>query len=115
MTEPRPGRDGRPDGPWDPGLQPERSSAAWSRTALAASIVAVLVARTAPGTVSMVVGLVGLAVASGLSLLASRRIRRVLARLHDDAPIRPAFTEVAAMAGLAMAMPAITVTLLLLG
>lgn len=118
-----PGPDGPPPdggdptgrGPWDPGLQPERSSAAWSRTALAGTIVAALVARTASGTAGIVIGLVGLGAAGALSLLASRRIRRAVAHLHADRGIRPAVVEVAAMTLLAGTLPVLSLVLTVAG
>ncbi|MGK5738756.1 DUF202 domain-containing protein [Micromonospora sp. URMC 103] len=60
--------DGRP--PRDPGLQPERTRLAWRRTALASTVVTVLVVRLAPADGRFGAVLAGLAIVTWGAVLA---------------------------------------------
>lgn len=76
MTGARP----RADGPWDPGLQPERTALAWRRTGLALTVGSLIGLRVLPpllGPAAYV--LAGLGVVASLAVLAAahRRYRRV--------------------------------------
>ena len=65
------------DGPWDPGLQPERTSIAWVRTAVTYAVAALLTARLMPGVAGLTVGFTGLVMSSVVMTAASRRAARV--------------------------------------
>jgi len=76
-------------GPFDPGLQPERTELAWRRTALAIAIGSLISLRIFPlvlpsaGTVwGLVPGAVGLAAACALWFAARRRQLQVTAALR---------------------------------
>ena len=75
-------------GPWDAGLQPERTSLAWLRTCLGLAGGALLTARVFVATESwLALGLVVLVAASGAGLVwwgADRRARTTVERLHAD-------------------------------
>ena len=69
-----------PDGPWDRGLQPERTALAWRRTGLALTVGSLIGLRVLPpllGPAAYV--LAGLGVVASLAVLAAahRRYRRV--------------------------------------
>ena len=92
----------------DPGLQAERTTLAWSRTALALAAVTLLVARTLTVRVGLwiaVVVVAGTLVAGGAMLVADRRYRRWTAgggRLYRAATPNAALAAVTALLGVAV-------------
>lgn len=72
--------------PYDPGLQGERTSLAWTRTALALALAGAVVARLTVerlGSIAVVISLAGVACAAAVALLAGARYRRTAASLHE--------------------------------
>jgi hypothetical protein len=72
---------------FDPGLQPERTALAWRRTGLAVAVGAIAGTRVlAPtlGAGAVVVGLLGLALATLLVVGSTRRARRTQVALLRD-------------------------------
>jgi hypothetical protein len=70
----------RADGPWDPGLQPERTALAWRRTGLALTVGSLIGLRVLPPLLGPAAYLLaGLGVVASLAVLAAahRRYRRV--------------------------------------
>ena len=92
-------------GHWDPGLQPERTAAAWTRTTLAMAVVALLSTRARDNIEGLLLGFTALAVTAALTLACSRRLPRVLRRLRTHDRVPPAFGMVATLAGLAVLLP----------
>ncbi|MDA3626510.1 DUF202 domain-containing protein [Saccharopolyspora oryzae] len=94
----------RPDGPWDPGLQIERTTLAWLRTTLA-FIVGMLVLLRLVGHENLVAALIFavLALPLGLAItwLVWRRHLTSERRLHARAPL-PGGALPAAMTALAV-------------
>ena len=82
------------DGPWDPGLQPERTALAWRRTGLALTVGSLIGLRVLPpllGPAAYV--LAGLGVVASLAVLAAahrryRRVHRLLLAARDDGHTR---------------------------
>ena len=77
-------------GPFDPGLQPERTELAWRRTALAIAIGSLVSLRIFPlvlppplAALGFVPGAIGLVAACALWLAARRRLLRTTAWLHS--------------------------------
>lgn len=106
-------------GPWDPGLQPERTALAWQRTGLAlavASLVALRDALVRPGPVAAVVAVVA-ATAALLAGLAVLRLARTeldarVAALRAGDPLPPPVATRAAAAGvLALGVSVLAVVL----
>ncbi|MEU8764650.1 DUF202 domain-containing protein [Streptomyces sp. NPDC048659] len=81
-----------PHAPWDPGLQPERTALAWNRTALAAAVGALVLARLLTHHHPVAATVAFLTVppcALALLALTARRARRTDHRLRTGAPLRP--------------------------
>ena len=77
-------------GPWDPGLQNERTGLAWQRTILAGLTCSLLVARllaTVSITVAAILGLVAMLCTAGLGWIAISRFRRHDAALRGSHPV----------------------------
>lgn len=91
--------------PWDPGLQPERTAAAWTRTTLALAVVALLSTRSRAGAEGLVLGFTALAVTAVLTMTCSLRLPRVLGRLHTTGRVPPALALTATTAALACLLP----------
>ena len=76
-------------GPWDPGLQNERTRLAWQRTLLAGLACSLLVARLLVSisiTLSVIIGLLALLCTAGLGYLAIQRFRLNTLALHREEP-----------------------------
>ena len=74
-------------GPWDPGLQNERTGLAWQRTMLAGLTCSLLVARLLASisiALSVLIGLAGLLCTAGLGYLAIRRFRLNTLAIHRE-------------------------------
>jgi uncharacterized membrane protein YidH (DUF202 family) len=77
-------------GPWDPGLQNERTGLAWQRTMLAGLTCSLLVARlltTVSITVGAIVGLLAMLCTAALGWIAIGRFRRHDAALWASEPV----------------------------
>ncbi len=76
-----------PRGPWDPGLQNERTALAWNRTVLSAYGASLLIGRLlldrAP-VLAITLAACTTVVAAVLGLRAARRYRTADARLHGE-------------------------------
>lgn len=104
-----------PSGPWDPGLQPERTALAWQRTGLSAAVAALVGFRDGLATGSVLAVLLSL-VALGASLYVMRAARTELdARveaLRAGRPLpAPVATRAAALAVLALAGTVLVIVL----
>jgi uncharacterized membrane protein YidH (DUF202 family) len=78
------------NGPWDPGLQNERTGLAWQRTMLSGLTCSLLMARLLAGVsipLAVVTGLVALACTAGLGWIAVLRFRRNTADLYAGRPV----------------------------
>ena len=74
-------------GPWDPGLQNERTGLAWQRTMLAGLTCGLLVARLLASislTVAIIIGLLALLCTAGLGYVAIRRFRLNSMVIHRE-------------------------------
>jgi uncharacterized membrane protein YidH (DUF202 family) len=74
-------------GPWDPGLQNERTGLAWQRTMLAGLTCGLLVARLLASisvTFAVIIGLLALLCTAGLGYLAVRRFRLNSLAIHRE-------------------------------
>ncbi len=88
---------------FDPGLQPERTSLAWTRTVLALLVGSAASLRLLPpvfGPWSMAVGVAGLLVTAALWAASARRRRRVRHALRFQEPL-PSGALLAALAAIA--------------
>ena len=97
--------------PFDAGLQPERTLLAWRRTCLSLALgIAVAVRFTASelGAVSIVVGVVGLALVAAAWAAATQRYRRAHEALSSSLPLDRGARTLASTA-------AVTIVLGLLG
>jgi uncharacterized membrane protein YidH (DUF202 family) len=77
-------------GPWDSGLQNERTGLAWQRTMLAGLVCSLLVARLLAEILlplAVVIGLASVVVTAGLGWIAIRRFRRNDDALHARRPV----------------------------
>ncbi len=77
-------------GPWDPGLQNERTGLAWQRTVLAGLTSSLLVARLVAELsviLAVVTGLVALTCTAGLGWVGLRRYRRHASALWANRPV----------------------------
>ena len=101
-------------GPWDPGLQPERTALAWQRTGVAASLASLVALRDGIAAADPpVVVLAVLALAAALAVVGQSRTelpRRVRA-LRAGAPL-PAPAAVPAVLLCLLALAAATVAIL---
>lgn len=80
--------EGGPEAVWDPGMQNERTSLAWTRTCLAYGICALLCARLSRHTpAAAVVALVGIAAAGMLLGTVHHRYRRMNRDLFAGRPL----------------------------
>ena len=78
------------NGPWDPGLQSERTGLAWQRTMLSGLTCSLLMSRLLAGVsipLAVLTGLTGLACTAGLGWLAVVRFRRNNADLYAGRPL----------------------------
>lgn len=74
-------------GPWDPGLQNERTGLAWQRTMLAGLTCSLLVARLLASislTFAVIIGLLALLCTAGLGYVAIRRFRLNNLAIHRE-------------------------------
>ena len=74
-------------GPWDPGLQNERTGLAWQRTMLAGLTCSLLVARLLASislTGAIILGLLALVCTAGLGYVAIRRFRLNSMAIHCE-------------------------------
>jgi uncharacterized membrane protein YidH (DUF202 family) len=74
-------------GPWDPGLQNERTGLAWQRTMLAGLTSSLLVSRLLASfslTLAVMIGLFALLCTAGLGYLAIRRFRLNSMAIHRE-------------------------------
>lgn len=102
-------------GPFDPGLQPERTELAWRRTALAIAIGSLVSLRIFPLMLpsaftawGFVPGAVGLVAACALWSAARRRQLRMTAWLHSTLPgAMPPLPKIAPGGGLLVALTAL--------
>jgi uncharacterized membrane protein YidH (DUF202 family) len=79
-----------PVGPWDPGLQNERTGLAWQRTMLSGLTCSLLIARLLADVsvlLAVAVGLAALGSTAGLGGVAIRRFRHNSVDLHSGRPI----------------------------
>ncbi len=68
----------------DPGLQPERTAIAWTRTCLALMVVGLIGTRLHSGVAPVVVSLIGFLMAAGLMFASARRARRTEQQLLTE-------------------------------
>jgi putative membrane protein len=91
LTPRHPGR-ARHLGPWDVGLQPERTALAWRRTALSIGVLSAALARLLvqySSAAAIVLLAVEIPLVVLIALAAQRRLRRVDSWLRTGTPLRP--------------------------
>ena len=74
-------------GPWDPGLQNERTGLSWQRTLLAGLTCSLLVSRLLASislTFAVIIGLLALLCTAGLGYVAIRRFRMNSMAIHQE-------------------------------
>jgi uncharacterized membrane protein YidH (DUF202 family) len=74
-------------GPWDPGLQNERTGLAWQRTMLAGLTCSLLVSRLLASispTLAVMIGLLALLCTAGLGYVAIRRFQLISMAIHRE-------------------------------
>ncbi len=75
---------------WDIGLQPERTTLAWQRTALSATacslVAARLIAESRP-ILGIVMAVLAIGCGVGIALAARRRHQRALRAIHSNIPV----------------------------
>ena len=84
------------DGPWDPGLQNERTGLAWQRTVLSGLTCSLLISRLLAElsiTLAVVIGLAALSCTAGLGAVGILRFRQMGRALHNDRPIGGAMPQ----------------------
>ena len=85
--------DGRPDAVFDQGLQHERTSLAWERTAIASMVAGVLMARYAPDSGHFVFAFIGLGqviVGAAILLWSGQHYENLHGRLRSgETPVHP--------------------------
>jgi hypothetical protein len=80
------------DGPWDPGLQPERTALAWRRTGLALTVGSLIGLRVLPELLGPAAyALAGIGVVASLAVLGAahrryRTVHRLLVAARDGEP-----------------------------
>lgn len=83
-----------PEGLFDPGLQPERTTLSWRRTALSIAVGSLIAMRLLPvwlgGAIWVMPGVVGLLGAGAVWAISRRRHRLFTAQLRDGAEPRTA-------------------------
>jgi uncharacterized membrane protein YidH (DUF202 family) len=109
-AEPPPGE------PWDAGLQPERTTLAWVRTALTMTVVSLLAARLArdSGLLALVVGLGGTATSAALVSAQKHRHYRRDTHLRTGVALEPELGAVLGATLLVVALAAAALALVLL-
>ncbi len=89
---------GRPDVVFDPGLQHERTSLAWERTAIASMVAGVLLARYATVSLHYVFAGLGMAqvvVGAAILVWSGQHYENLHGRLRSgDSPIHPTATTI---------------------
>ena len=73
--------------PFDPGLQPERTSLSWMRFALAVSFTGAFTIRITIahlGAIGMMIGLLSIGLALGAATISNLRYQKSLGQLHSD-------------------------------
>lgn len=105
-------------GPWDGGLQPERTELAWRRTSLSLAVGSLVAARLLPAEFGSWLwaapGVIGVVVSALLWLTARTRYRATSAALHRRAPgetpgarmilVTAIFTTLAGLGGAALVL-----------
>mgnify|MGYP001817761503 CR=1 FL=1 len=92
----------RPDSVFDPGLQHERTALAWERTAIAAMVAGVLMARYASEELHFAFAFIGLGqvvVGAGLLLWSARHYEELHGPLRaGESPVHPTAAQVVGLA-----------------
>lgn len=75
---------------WDAGLQPERTTLAWQRTALAATACSLVAARLIAEShliLGIVVAVLAIGCGAGIALAARQRHQRAVRAVHSNIPV----------------------------
>lgn len=97
---------------WDDGLQPERTSIAWTRTSTALIAVGLIGTRLHEGTLPILLSLAGLVFASVFMYAAYRRGRAAMAELQHDR-LTPPFQLTLALTLLVIAVDVSAIVMML--